>query len=141
MFKLHDKIRYRLINHIKETGYLIMNEVKMTGTILKDVELNYTKSGKAIAKFMLKVPHAHNPKRSAFVPIQIWGDLAVKVADNAKKDATVSIFGEYETGSYEKKDGTKVYTTNINAWACGTDANKVFNTPRPQPELAGNGGF
>lgn len=111
-----------------------MNEIKLTGTLVKDVKLTYTQKGTAIARFMVKVAKAHNPKAFAFIPVQIWGDLAVKVADNAKMNDTLSVFGEYESGSYEK-DGQKIYTHTINAWACGTDPNKVFNTPRPQPKM------
>lgn len=93
-----------------------MNNVSLIGRITKDVELRYSPSGVAVAKFTLAVNRAFKKdgeQEADFIRVTIFKKTAENTANFCKKGSLVGIVGQIQTGSYDDKDGKKVYTTEV----------------------------
>lgn len=94
-----------------------MNKVVLIGRLTKDPELRFTPgSGAAVTTFTLAVDR-YNPKTNQneadFIPIVIWGKQAENTANYMSKGGQVAISGKIQTRSYDAKDGTKRYITEV----------------------------
>ncbi|KEI18263.1 single-stranded DNA-binding protein [Clostridium haemolyticum] len=96
-----------------------MNRVVLVGRLTKDADLKFTAGkGTAVATFTLAVNRrfkSEGQPEADFLPIVVWGKQAENVATYVGKGSQVGISGSIQTRSYEAKDGTKRYVTEINA--------------------------
>ena len=104
-----------------------MNNVNLIGRTVRDVELKYIpNSGTALATVTIAIDkglskdkkqefESQNKPTADFLPIVVWGKSAEYLANYLKKGKLLAVQGRIETGSYDDKDGKKVYTTKINA--------------------------
>jgi single-strand DNA-binding protein len=98
-----------------------VNKVILLGRLGQDVELKYTPSSKAVANFSLATTESWNDKdgnkqeKAEWHKVVVWGKLAELCNQYIKKGSQVFVEGSLQTRSWEKKDGTKAYTTEINA--------------------------
>jgi single-strand DNA-binding protein len=87
------------------------------GRLSKDVELRYTQSGQAVAKFSLAVtrdvPNQNNEREVDFLNFVIWGKPAITLADNVTKGDMIAVESRCQTRSYEGQNGKKVYVTEF----------------------------
>ena len=90
-----------------------MNKVIMIGRLTRDIELRYTSDNTAVASFTLAVDRIGKDKTADFPRVVVFGKQAENCERYIEKGARVAIDGRLQTGSYEKSDGTKVYTTDI----------------------------
>lgn len=94
----------------------MINNVVLAGRLTKDVDLRYTQSGKASARFNLAVnrsfKNANGEYDADFISCQIWSKSAEALANFTKKGSLIGVTGRIQTGSYEK-DGQRVYTTEV----------------------------
>lgn len=93
-----------------------MNNVSLIGRLTKDVELKYSSSGVAVAKFTLAVNRAFKrdgEQEADFIRITTFKKTAENTANFCKKGSLVGIVGQIQTGSYDGQDGKKVYTTEV----------------------------
>lgn len=93
-----------------------MNNVSLIGRLTKDVELKYSSSGVAVAKFTLAVNRAFKrdgEQDADFIRITTFKKTAENTANFCKKGSLVGIVGQIQTGSYDGQDGKKVYTTEV----------------------------
>lgn len=99
-----------------------MNRVEIIGNLVKDVELNKTNSGVAVAKFSIAVNRKYKDeegnKITDFFNVVVWRGLAENIAKYCSKGSKVFIAGELQNRSWEKEDGTKAYITEIIASEC-----------------------
>jgi single-strand DNA-binding protein len=83
----------------------------------KGIELKYTAgSGKAVATYSLSIPKQFNKgeqKEYDFLNVVTWGTQAEWLANNQDKIKKLLIEGRVSTRSYDKKDGSKAYVTEI----------------------------
>lgn len=89
-----------------------MNKVIVTGRLVRDPEMRYTQSGKAVTNFTIAVDRHNKEKEADFIKINTWDAQAENVAKFLAKGSLVLIEGSIRTGSYEK-DGQKVFTTEV----------------------------
>ncbi|MDU1601950.1 MAG: single-stranded DNA-binding protein [Clostridium sp.] len=94
-----------------------MNKVVLIGRLTKDPELRFTPgSGAAVTTLTLAVDR-YNPRTNQneadFIPIVIWGKQAENTANYMSKGGQVAISGRIQTRSYDAKDGTKRYITEV----------------------------
>lgn len=106
-----------------------MNRITLMGRLTRDPELNYNSStGNAMARFTLAVDRrlskerrmemeAKNQPTADFIQIVCWGRLAESVSRFTEKGKRVIVEGRIRTGSYEGKDGSRRYTTDVVASA------------------------
>jgi single-strand DNA-binding protein len=52
-------------------------------------------------------------KKTNFIPIVVWGKSAESAANYLTKGSQVAINGKIQTRSYDAKDGTKKYVTEV----------------------------
>ena len=90
-----------------------MNSVELVGNITKDPELRYTKDNVAVASFNIAINRIN--EGVDFIPIKVFNKQAENCKKYLTKGSKVAIEGSIRTGSYEKEDGTKIYTTEIMA--------------------------
>ena len=94
-----------------------MNKVILVGRLTKDPELRFAAgSGTGICRFTVAVNRPvkkDSPKESDFIGCVAFGKTAEIIAQYLTKGREIAISGSIRTGSYEAKDGTKRYTTEV----------------------------
>ena len=93
-----------------------MNSVNLIGRLTKDVDLRYTQSGLAVGHFSVAIdrPKKNGQSNGADFPNCVaYGKTAESLANYVHKGEMVGVTGSIRTGSYTKKDGQKVYTTDV----------------------------
>ena len=91
-----------------------MNLVVMCGNLASDPSIKATQGGKEMCTFRLAVNTGWGEnKKASFFHIVTFGKTATNCDRFLAKGRKVLVRGRIETGSYEKSDGSKVYTTDI----------------------------
>lgn len=93
-----------------------MNNVALIGRLTRDPELRYTSGTQmAVARFSIAIdrPTRNGEKQTDFPSIVVFGKTAENCERFLKKGRLVGIEGRIQTGSYENKEGKKVYTTDV----------------------------
>ena len=94
-----------------------MNKVVLIGRLTKDPELRFTPgSGAAVTTLTLAVDKYNTKtgqREADFVPVVVWGKQAESTANYMSKGSQVAISGRIQTRSYDAKDGTKRYVTEV----------------------------
>ncbi len=102
-----------------------MNNTILIGRLVKSPELRYLPgSGMANATFTLAVDkglskdkkaefESQNKPTADFIRIVVWGKSAENCANYLEKGRLVGVQGRINTGSYDDKDGKKIYTTDV----------------------------
>ena len=118
-----------------------INRVVLTGRLTKDVELRATPSGANVASFTVAVDgfgrdQNNNPvNQASFVNCVAWNQTAKFVTTYCKKGSLVALEGGLQTRSYDRKDGTKAYVTEV-------IADRLENlSPRDNSTVAEDNGF
>ena len=97
-----------------------MNVVMIIGRLVADPELRYIPStGKAVATFSVAVDRgfkgADGQKQTDFFAVVAWGKTGENCANYLSKGRLVGIRGSIQNRSYDAKDGSKRYVTEIMA--------------------------
>ncbi len=94
-----------------------MNRVVLIGRLTKDPELKFTPgAGKAVTTFTLAVDRrfsTNGQKEADFIPVVVWGKQAESTANYMSKGKLMGVGGRIQTRSYEAKDGTRRYVTEV----------------------------
>lgn len=88
-----------------------MNSVNFVGRWTKDHEVY--EGNTTVVKNTLAVDHPFKKDSASFPRIVMFGKTGELANQYTGKGSQVAISGYLETGSYEKSDGTKVFTTDI----------------------------
>ena len=90
-----------------------MNYVSLLGRFTRDVEVTYTQSGKAYARFSIAVSRGtSNRDEVDFINCIAWEKRAETISQYFKKGSRILVQGRITTGSYEKNGETR-YTTDV----------------------------
>lgn len=103
-----------------------MNQVVLIGRLTKDPEIRYAQNGNAQCIFTLAVDRglsrekkeemtASGKPTADFIRIIVWGKSAENCSKYLSKGSQCAVNGKIVTGSYEASDGTRRYTTDVNA--------------------------
>lgn len=112
-----------------------MNKVILIGNLVRDVELEKTASGIIFTRFSIAV---NNIQDTTFIDCVAWRNNAENLGKYCKKGSKISIVGRLDKRSYEAKDGSKRYVTEV---VCDEieylNTRKVEEQPKQtrQPEL------
>lgn len=94
-----------------------MNQVVLIGRLTKDPEVRYTSgTNMAVATFTIAVDRPVKPgadKVTDFPRVTVFGKSAENCERFLAKGRLVGIQGRLQTGSYDDKNGNKVYTTDV----------------------------
>lgn len=94
-----------------------MNKAFLIGRLTRDPELRYSSSNTAIVNFTIAVDRQYTNKEGQretdFIRIVAYNKQAENIKKFVTKGSLVAVDGRIQTGSYDDKDGKKVYTTDI----------------------------
>ncbi|CAI3242220.1 Single-stranded DNA-binding protein 3 [Clostridium neonatale] len=94
-----------------------MNKVVLIGRLTKDPELRYTPgTGTAVSTVTLAVDRYNSKtqqREADFIPVVVYGKQAESLANYLRKGNPAAISGRIQTRSYDAKDGTKRYITEV----------------------------
>ena len=101
-----------------------MNVVTLMGRLSKDPELRYTPQGMASTRITVAVDRGYNQQKrqeaeaqnqptADFINCVAFGKTAELIANYFNKGQRIGVVGKIQTGSYNKQDGTRVYTTDV----------------------------
>lgn len=95
----------------------MINRVILVGRLTKDPELRYTSSNIAYSRFTIAVNRTFKgpsgEREADFIQCVAWRGQAENVARFIRKGSLVGVDGRIQTGSYDDKDGKRVYTTDV----------------------------
>lgn len=131
-----------------------MNKVMLIGRLTKDPELRFTPgAGTAVTTLTLAVDkynQSSGQREADFIPVVVWGKQAESTANYMNKGSLMAISGRIQTRSYDAKDGTKRYVTEVvasevqflskGAGAAGKDNNFSGSSGFGAPSNDGFGG-
>ncbi|GAB1462810.1 single-stranded DNA-binding protein [Pedobacter sp.] len=108
-----------LNNHFETNHQLnVVNSVMLTGFVGADAIIKNFGNQK-LARINLAVNEFHKNasgetiKKTNWFNLALWNSFADIAAKEIKKGSKITIIGKLQTGSYEAKDGSTRYTTNI----------------------------
>lgn len=116
----------------------MINNTVLVGRLTKDIDLRYTSSNIAYAKFTVAVnrtyAEANGERKADFITCIAWRNQAENMAKYVGKGSLIGIEGRIQTGQYEK-DGITHYTTDIvcnsvqflESKQQSTEQNQVYN--------------
>lgn len=123
-----------------------MNKVMLIGRLTAKPELRYTGSNIPYTRFSLAVnrtfSNAQGQRETDFINIVVWRKQAENVCRYLDKGSLASVEGRIQTGSYDDKDGSKRYTTDVVADSVQflesktqsqSRAESMNNDPEPTP--------
>lgn len=94
-----------------------MNTVNLIGRLTKDPELRYTPSGIAVCKFTLAVnrdfTNQNGEREADFINCTVFKKTAESLVNYQRKGSQIGVIGRIQTGSYQRDDGTKAFTTDV----------------------------
>lgn len=102
-----------------------MNVCSLIGRLTKDPELRYTpNTNQAVITFTIAVDkglsrekreemEAKNMPTADFISIVAWGRTAENISNYVSKGNMVGVTGRIQSRTYEAKDGTKRYVTEV----------------------------
>ncbi len=92
-----------------------MNKVFIVGRLTRDPEHRTTPNGISVTTFSVAVTRRMNREESDFLNVVTWRGLADNCGKYLVKGQQAAVCGELRTRSYDAKDGTKRYVTEIQA--------------------------
>lgn len=132
-----------------------MNKVILMGRITRDAEIRYTQGEKstAIARFSLAVERRFKrdndeQQNTDFISCIAFGKIAEFLEKFGRKGTKFVVDGRIQTGSYNNKEGQKVYTTDVvveniefaeSKNSSGSGGSTNHPAPAPSSSSAGDG--
>ena len=112
-----------------------MKSVILMGRLVADPELKTTQSGLEVTSFRIAVDRAYvksgEERKADFIDIVAWRKTAVFVCQYFSKGKPIAIKGSLQQRSYDAKDGSKRYVTEVVA------ENVEFVPSNPKNDNAG----
>ncbi len=95
----------------------MINRTVLVGRLTKDPELRYTSSNIAFARFTMAVNRTFagpsGEREADFIQCIVWRKQAENLARFVRKGSLIGVEGRIQTGSYDDKDGSRRYTTDV----------------------------
>jgi single-strand DNA-binding protein len=97
---------------------IVINKTVLIGRLTADPILKFLPgNGTANCTFTLAVdrrlPNKDGVREADFIPIVVWGKQAESTANYMIKGKLMGVAGRIQTRSYDAKDGTKRYVTEV----------------------------
>ena len=117
------------------------------GRLVRDPEVRYTQSGKAVCRFTLAIDDGWGEKKKTyFIPVTCWEKLAEACGNNLVKGQKVTVMGTLTQRTYEqngeKKNVIEVVAREVDfgakprgAEAGATSVGAFAGTPVPDEDI------
>lgn len=118
-----------------------MNKIILMGRLVRDPEVRYTQTGKVVCQFTLAVDrpftNQEGQREADFIPVIVWGKQAELCGNSLTKGQRALVEGRLQIRSYDAKDGSKRWVTEVIA-----NTFEFIERKEPAPESAADpGGF
>ncbi|MEG1432009.1 MULTISPECIES: single-stranded DNA-binding protein [Eubacterium] len=93
-----------------------MNKVMLVGRLARDPELRTTGTGKSVCSFSVAVDRRFKQEgqpTADFFTVTAWGRQAEIINQYLGKGRQIALSGRLQSRSYDAKDGTKRYVTEV----------------------------
>lgn len=94
-----------------------MNKAFLIGRLTRDPELRYSSSNTAVVNFTIAIDRQYTnrdgQRETDFIRVVAYNKQAENISKYVSKGSLVAVDGRIQTGSYDDKDGKRVYTTDI----------------------------
>lgn len=94
-----------------------MNMIVLMGRLVRDPEVRYTPTNKVVCQFTLAVDrpftNQEGQREADFIPVVFWGKQAETIGNNFRKGNRILVEGRLQIRSYDAKDGSKRYVTEV----------------------------
>ncbi len=94
-----------------------MNRIILLGRLTRDPEVRYTSTAKTVCQFTLAVDrpftNQDGQREADFIPVVIWGKQAETCGNSLTKGQRVIVEGRLQIRSYDAKDGSKRWVTEV----------------------------
>ena len=115
---------------------MALNKVTLQGNIVRDLELLQTANGGTYLRNSIACQRNYAKegmeKQTDFINILAYGKTAEFIQKFFSKGKQILIEGRIQTGSYDKEDGTKVYTTDVIVEEITFIGSKKESRPEPE---------
>lgn len=95
----------------------MLNKVILMGRITQDLEVKQTPSGVAVLSFTVAVQRSYakqgEEKQTDFINCVAWRNQAEFIGKYFRKGRMIAIEGNLRTRTYDDKNGTKHYVTEV----------------------------
>lgn len=95
----------------------MINKVILSGRLTRDIEIKTTTNGTAVTQFSLAVERSFakqgEERQTDFITCVAWGKTAEFVGRYFGKGRSIVILGNLRTRTYDDKNGTKHYVTEV----------------------------
>ena len=95
----------------------MLNQVVLVGRLTDDLEVTETEKGKKVTTMILAVQrtfkNADGVYEADFIKCTLWNAAASSTSEYCKKGDIIGLKGRLQVNSYEDKDGTKKYSTEV----------------------------
>ena len=88
-----------------------MNNVNLIGRWVREHEV--INGNTTVVKNTLAVDHPYKKDDASFIRVVMFSKTGELANQYTTKGSQVAVIGHIQTGSYEKSDGSKVYTTDV----------------------------
>ena len=96
----------------RKSKLLNINQVFLSGNVVADAELRYTKTGKPVLTFRMATnKYVNEVQSTSYHNIVCWVDA--ELYSGLRKGDFVAVAGELRSRSYEDKKGEKRYVTEV----------------------------
>lgn len=91
-----------------------MNSINLVGRWVRDHEVaTVGQQGTTVVKNTIAVDHPFKKDSPAFLRVVMWAKTGELANQYTGKGSQIAIEGHLETGSYDDKDGKKVFTVDV----------------------------
>lgn len=94
-----------------------MNNIEVSGRLVKDPEVRFTPNGKVLCRFTLAVQrefkNAEGEYEADFIPVILWRNSAEVAGNNLSKGNKILVEGRLQTRSYVDKQNIKRWVTEL----------------------------
>jgi single-strand DNA-binding protein len=95
----------------------MLNQVVLVGRLTDDIEVISKENGKKVSSLVLAVQRTYKNTEGIyeadFIRCTLWNAVAASTSEYCHKGDIVGIKGRIQVNSYEDKDGTKKYSTEV----------------------------
>ena len=87
----------------------MLNQIILSGNVVRSLEMKYTKNNKEMVTFSLAVGYKDN---TDFIECVAFGKIAKYIFENLKDKGRLQVVGTLKNNNYEKQ-GVKIYTYQV----------------------------
>lgn len=95
----------------------MLNQVVLVGRLTDDIEVVETEKGKKVTSLILAVQRSYKNSEGIyeadFIKCTLWNAVASSTSEYCKKGDIIGIKGRIQVNSYQDKDGTTKYSTEV----------------------------